>query len=72
VFTSVLKRAIRTEWLILEASIALAPVERDWRLNERHYGALQGLNKAETTASSAAWSRSGAAVTTRPSAAVRR
>ena len=51
VFTSVLKRAIRTEWLILEAlDLLWLPVERDWRLNERHYGALQGLNKAETAA----------------------
>ena len=51
VFTSVLKRAIRTEWLILEAlDLLWLQVERDWRLNERHYGALQGLNKAETSA----------------------
>ena len=51
VFTSVLKRAIRTEWLILEAlDLLWLQAERDWRLNERHYGALQGLNKAETTA----------------------
>ena len=51
VYTSVLKRAIRTEWLILEAlDLLWLPVLRDWRLNERHYGALQGLNKAETTA----------------------
>ena len=50
VYTSVLKRAIRTEWLILEAlDLLWLPVLRDWRLNERHYGALQGLNKAETT-----------------------
>jgi 2,3-bisphosphoglycerate-dependent phosphoglycerate mutase len=49
VFTSVLKRAIRTEWLILEElDLLWLPVERDWRLNERHYGALQGLNKAQT------------------------
>jgi 2,3-bisphosphoglycerate-dependent phosphoglycerate mutase len=51
VFTSVLKRAIRTEWLILEElDLLWLPVERDWRLNERHYGALQGLNKAQTVA----------------------
>lgn len=50
-FTSVLKRAIRTLWLILdEMDLMWIPVERTWRLNERHYGALQGLNKAETTA----------------------
>ena len=49
VFTSVLKRAIRTQWLLLEQLDRLwLPVERSWRLNERHYGALQGLNKAET------------------------
>lgn len=47
-FTSVLKRAIRTLWLILdEMDLMWIPVDRDWRLNERHYGALQGLNKAE-------------------------
>jgi len=51
VYTSVLKRAIRTEWLVLEAlDLLWLPVVRDWRLNERHYGALQGLNKAETAA----------------------
>ena len=51
VYTSVLKRAIRTEWLILEAlDLLWIPIVRDWRLNERHYGALQGLNKAETAA----------------------
>jgi 2,3-bisphosphoglycerate-dependent phosphoglycerate mutase len=50
-FTSVLTRAIRTLWLILsEMELMWIPVERSWRLNERHYGALQGLNKAETTA----------------------
>ena len=50
-FTSVLKRAIRTLNLALEEMDRLwLPVERDWRLNERHYGALQGLNKAETAA----------------------
>src|SRR5450755_264970 len=49
VFTSVLKRAIRTQWLILDAMDLLwLPVQRTWRLNERHYGALQGLNKAQT------------------------
>ena len=48
-FTSVLKRAIRTLWLLLdEMDLMWIPVHRDWRLNERHYGALQGLNKAET------------------------
>jgi 2,3-bisphosphoglycerate-dependent phosphoglycerate mutase len=50
-FTSVLKRAIRTLWLLLdEMDLMWIPVQRDWRLNERHYGALQGLNKAETAA----------------------
>jgi 2,3-bisphosphoglycerate-dependent phosphoglycerate mutase len=50
-FTSVLKRAIRTLWLILDTTDRMwTPVERHWRLNERHYGALQGLNKAETVA----------------------
>lgn len=50
-FTSVLKRAIRTLWLTLdELDLMWIPVERSWRLNERHYGALQGLNKAETAA----------------------
>ena len=48
-FTSVLKRAIRTLWLVLdEMDLMWIPVHRDWRLNERHYGALQGLNKTET------------------------
>jgi 2,3-bisphosphoglycerate-dependent phosphoglycerate mutase len=48
-FTSLLKRAIRTLWLILDATDRMwLPVERSWRLNERHYGALQGLNKAQT------------------------
>jgi 2,3-bisphosphoglycerate-dependent phosphoglycerate mutase len=48
-FTSVLTRAIRTLWLILDEMDRLwLPVERHWRLNERHYGALQGLDKAET------------------------
>ncbi len=50
-FTSVLKRAIRTLNLALEELDQLwIPVTKDWRLNERHYGALQGLNKAETAA----------------------
>jgi 2,3-bisphosphoglycerate-dependent phosphoglycerate mutase len=50
-FTSVLKRAIRTLNFVLEEMDRLwIPVEKDWRLNERHYGALQGLNKAETAA----------------------
>ncbi len=49
VFTSVLKRAIRTMWSILdELDLMWLPVERSWRLNERHYGALQGLDKAQT------------------------
>jgi 2,3-bisphosphoglycerate-dependent phosphoglycerate mutase len=48
-FTSLLKRAIRTLWLILDATDRMwLPVEGSWRLNERHYGALQGLNKAQT------------------------
>src|ERR1044072_8163507 len=48
-FTSVLKRAIRTLWMVLdEMDLMWLPVERSWRLNERHYGALQGLNKAQT------------------------
>src|SRR6266496_4432992 len=50
-FTSVLKRAIRTLWAVLdELDLMWIPVTKDWRLNERHYGALQGLNKAETAA----------------------
>ena len=50
-YTSVLKRAIRTLWTVLdEMDLMWIPVERSWRLNERHYGALQGLNKAETAA----------------------
>ena len=50
-FTSVLKRAIRTLWSILDTTDRMwLPVERSWRLNERHYGALQGLNKAQTVA----------------------
>jgi 2,3-bisphosphoglycerate-dependent phosphoglycerate mutase len=48
-YTSVLKRAIRTLWIALdEMDLMWIPVIRNWRLNERHYGALQGLNKAET------------------------
>lgn len=48
-FTSVLKRAIRTLWIVLdEMDLMWIPVYRSWRLNERHYGALQGLNKADT------------------------
>lgn len=48
-FTSVLKRAIRTLWLALdEMDLLWIPDIKTWRLNERHYGALQGLNKAET------------------------
>lgn len=50
-FTSVLKRAIRTLWIVLdEMDLMWIPVHHSWRLNERHYGALQGLNKAETLA----------------------
>ena len=50
-FTSVLKRAIRTLWIVLDEMDQMwVPVERSWRLNERHYGALQGLDKAETAA----------------------
>jgi len=48
-YTSVLKRAVRTLWIVLEnMDLMWIPVYRSWRLNERHYGALQGLNKAET------------------------
>ncbi len=48
-YTSVLKRAIRTLWIVLDEMDAMwTPTVCDWRLNERHYGALQGLNKAET------------------------
>jgi len=48
-FTSVLKRAIRTLWIAMdEMDLLWVPVERSWRLNERHYGALQGKDKAET------------------------
>jgi 2,3-bisphosphoglycerate-dependent phosphoglycerate mutase len=50
-YTSVLRRAIRTLWTVLdEMDLMWIPVHRSWRLNERHYGALQGLNKAETAA----------------------
>jgi len=50
-YTSVLKRAIKTLWLALETmDLMWIPVHHSWRLNERHYGALQGLNKAETAA----------------------
>ncbi|OGA00549.1 MAG: phosphoglyceromutase [Betaproteobacteria bacterium RIFCSPLOWO2_02_67_12] len=50
-FTSVLRRAIRTLWLVLdEMNLHWIPVHKSWRLNERHYGALQGLDKAETAA----------------------
>jgi 2,3-bisphosphoglycerate-dependent phosphoglycerate mutase len=50
-FTSVLKRAIRTLWIVLDTTDRMwIPVERSWRLNERHYGALQGLDKAQTVA----------------------
>jgi 2,3-bisphosphoglycerate-dependent phosphoglycerate mutase len=50
-FTSVLKRAIRTLWIALdELDLMWIPIEHSWRLNERHYGALQGLNKAQTAA----------------------
>jgi len=48
-YTSVLKRAIKTLWIVMEEmDLMWIPVVRSWRLNERHYGALQGLNKAET------------------------
>jgi len=50
-YTSVLKRAIHTLWIVMEEmDLMWIPVTRTWRLNERHYGALQGLNKAETAA----------------------
>ena len=50
-YTSVLKRAIRTLWTVMdEMDLMWIPVHRSWRLNERHYGGLQGLNKAETAA----------------------
>ena len=49
--TSVLKRAIRTLWIALDTlDLMWIPIEHSWRLNERHYGALQGLNKAQTAA----------------------
>ena len=49
-YTSLLKRAIRTLWIALDVLDRMwIPVVKDWRLNERHYGALEGLNKAETT-----------------------
>ncbi len=48
-YTSVLKRAVRTLWIVLDKmDLMWIPVHRSWKLNERHYGALQGLNKAET------------------------
>jgi 2,3-bisphosphoglycerate-dependent phosphoglycerate mutase len=50
-YTSVLKRAIRTLWIVMDQmDLMWIPVHNSWRLNERHYGALQGLNKAETAA----------------------
>ncbi|MDX2085611.1 MAG: 2,3-diphosphoglycerate-dependent phosphoglycerate mutase [Candidatus Melainabacteria bacterium] len=50
-YTSLQKRAIRTQWLVLdEMELLWIPIHKTWRLNERHYGALQGLNKAETAA----------------------
>lgn len=50
-FTSVLKRAIRTLWIVMDQmDLMWIPVTRDWRLNERHYGSLQGLNKSEMAA----------------------
>jgi 2,3-bisphosphoglycerate-dependent phosphoglycerate mutase len=50
-YTSVLKRAIRTLWIVLdELDLMYIPIHNSWRLNERHYGALQGLNKADTAA----------------------
>ena len=50
-FTSLLKRAIRSLWIALDEMDRMwVPIKHDWRLNERHYGALQGLNKAETAA----------------------
>jgi len=49
-YTSVLKRAIRTLWIVLDQmDLMWIPVHRSWKLNERHYGGLQGLNKSETT-----------------------
>lgn len=50
-YTSLLKRAVKTLWILMEQmNLMWIPVVRDWRLNERHYGALEGLNKAETAA----------------------
>ncbi len=50
-YASVLKRALNTLWSVLQQmDLVWIPIEKDWRLNERHYGALQGLNKAETAA----------------------
>lgn len=50
-FTSVLKRAVKTLWLVLEEmDLMWIPIRNSWKLNERHYGALQGLNKADTAA----------------------
>src|SRR5712692_9778634 len=50
-YTSLLKRAIKTLWIVLEdMELMWIPVNLSWRLNERHYGALQGLNKSETAA----------------------
>ncbi len=50
-YTSLLKRAIKTLWIVLEdMELMWIPVNLSWRLNERHYGALQGLSKAETAA----------------------
>ena len=50
-YTSVLKRAIKTLWCVLEEmDLMWIPVENSWKLNERHYGGLQGLNKSETAA----------------------
>jgi len=50
-YTSLLKRSIRTLWIVMDdMDLMWLPVHRNWRLNERHYGALQGLNKAETAA----------------------
>jgi 2,3-bisphosphoglycerate-dependent phosphoglycerate mutase len=66
-FTSVLKRAIKTLWLALEEmDLMWIPVHHSWRLNERHYGGLQGLNKAETVGKHGMERRSGGAATTCP------
>ena len=49
-FTSMLKKAIRTLWIVLdELDLTWIPIRKSWRLNERHYGALQGLHKSKTT-----------------------